>query len=343
MDCYMTSLFVQQKQRLEWVDYMKVLGMFLIIYGHIYPRLYISQTISAFFVQVFFVLSGFLCTKSYGFRELFGHLKSTITLYFVLTISTLFLCHFLWNERFSLCQYLNGILLGNVDIIHNMWFVYTLIVIRIIHNYLIRFKTLPLIAVGFCLLTLIIGGQSIRLPFALIDVVISLPFFELGYFLSKNCKDNVEKNIEHIQQHLGFYIIISAVLYASIWFSVHLNGYVNMYKSDYGNSFLLFIINSIIGIYATFIVSILIYRLFNRQKNFFKVMAYGNIFTLAFHLFLVKWAQQLIWTFCPSHFRYIIPAEIVASIIILLMFTPFNYLYYNFKHKRVKEPQPDRI
>lgn len=124
--------------------------------------------------------------------------------------------------------------------------------------------------------------------------------------------------------------------YASIWFSVHLNGYVYMYKGDYGNSFLLFIINSIIGIYATFIVSILIYRLFNRQKNFFRVMAYGNIFTLAFHLFLVKWAQQLIWTFFPSHFRYSIPAEIVASIIILLMFTPFNYLYYNFKHKRVK-------
>lgn len=272
MDNNMTPISVLNRPRLDWVDYMKVLGMFLIIYGYIYPRLYISKTIFAFFVQVFFVLSGFLCTKSYGFRDLFGHLKTTITLYFILTISTLFLCHFLWNEHFSICQYLNGILLGKVDIIHNMWFVYTLIVIRIIHNYLIRYKTLPLVAVGICMLVFIIGGQSIRLPFALTDVVISLPFFGLGYFLSKHCKDNLEKNIEHTQQHSGFYIIISAVLYASIWFSVHLNGYVNMYKSDYGNSFLLFIINSIIGIYATFIVCILIYRVFNRQK---KIQGYG--------------------------------------------------------------------
>lgn len=83
----MTTLSVLNRPRLEWVDYMKVIGMFLIIYGHIYPRLYISQTISAFFVQVFFVLSGFLCTKSYGFRELFGHLKSTISLYFITSVS----------------------------------------------------------------------------------------------------------------------------------------------------------------------------------------------------------------------------------------------------------------
>lgn len=31
----MTSLSALNRPRLEWVDYMKVLGMFLIIYGHI--------------------------------------------------------------------------------------------------------------------------------------------------------------------------------------------------------------------------------------------------------------------------------------------------------------------
>ena len=52
-----------QKQRMNWVDWMKALGMYLIVAGHFFSvgdkYLYI------FSVPVFFVISGFLNKREY--------------------------------------------------------------------------------------------------------------------------------------------------------------------------------------------------------------------------------------------------------------------------------------
>ena len=54
----MNATAVVTRPRLHWVDVMKVLGMFFIIYGHLFTYGY--QYAYAFNVPVFFVLSGFL-------------------------------------------------------------------------------------------------------------------------------------------------------------------------------------------------------------------------------------------------------------------------------------------
>ena len=47
------------KVRFYWVDWMKVIGMFLIIWGHLFPK-HSCDFIYSFNVPLFFCISGFL-------------------------------------------------------------------------------------------------------------------------------------------------------------------------------------------------------------------------------------------------------------------------------------------
>ena len=50
----------------HWVDAMKTMGMFFIIYGHLFSYGY--SYVYAFNVPVFFILSGFVLTIAYNGR-----------------------------------------------------------------------------------------------------------------------------------------------------------------------------------------------------------------------------------------------------------------------------------
>lgn len=47
------------KNRIIWIDWLKVFGIFLIIWGHMFPPM-ITDFIYSFSVPLFFITSGFL-------------------------------------------------------------------------------------------------------------------------------------------------------------------------------------------------------------------------------------------------------------------------------------------
>lgn len=56
-------------QRINWIDYAKVLGMFLVIFGHTMQQPPLQQVhigIYSFHMPLFFFLSGFLYKQSGG-------------------------------------------------------------------------------------------------------------------------------------------------------------------------------------------------------------------------------------------------------------------------------------
>ena len=322
------------KQRIDWIDYLKVVGMFFIIYGHMFPRQYISHMLSAFFVPVFFVASGYLCKNTFPFPVLIKKLRNTILLYIIICTLNFFIHKYLMHDGHTWLVFLQAVLIGNTDIIGTMWFVYTLVMIRIFHNYIIKIKHLPILVSGICFLILLIMGQSIRIPNAFLATIISLPFFEIGYYISLLYNEKLQKHIETVKTYPVLFFFISISIFFIIWLLARINNYVNFYKVDYGNNFMLFIINSLLGIYATFLLSILIMQALPKSREFFTIMSYGNIFTLGFQLFFVVWAQTFIGNYLPPHFRYTIPAEIIAAIIILLLFFPVNFIYYKWSHKQ---------
>lgn len=56
-------------KRMNWLDWMKTIGMYLIVYGH-YTS-YAHEFIYTFSVPLFFVMSGFLFKKEENIRTFF--------------------------------------------------------------------------------------------------------------------------------------------------------------------------------------------------------------------------------------------------------------------------------
>ena len=79
--------------RIVWLDSLKGLGIFLVIFGHLLPASVLTQYVYAFHVPLFFVVSGYLFDRRrYGFRQLvLRRLRTLIVPYFVFaTVSFLF-------------------------------------------------------------------------------------------------------------------------------------------------------------------------------------------------------------------------------------------------------------
>ena len=55
-------------KRLNWVDWMKVLGMYVIILGHTFPE-GLCAFIYSFSVPLFFFISGFLDKRATSWKE----------------------------------------------------------------------------------------------------------------------------------------------------------------------------------------------------------------------------------------------------------------------------------
>lgn len=118
-------------KRLLWVDYMKVIGMYLIIAGHFCTIG--NKYIYTFSVALFFCISGFLCKKE---RE---HSLFWKKLWYNLVIPMFFICilNLAWKTQSeirhntfnveSLCAYFLYLICGFHKALGPMWFVYTLI------------------------------------------------------------------------------------------------------------------------------------------------------------------------------------------------------------------------
>ena len=78
---------VQQKERIQWIDYARAIGMFLIIIGHTYQQAgFLQNLIFAVNVPIFFILSGYL-TKPQSIKRIIK--KDVYTLLIPYLVATL--------------------------------------------------------------------------------------------------------------------------------------------------------------------------------------------------------------------------------------------------------------
>ena len=68
------------RERIQWIDWMKVIGMYFIIAGHLFPKGY--TYIYIFNVPIFFIISGFLYkyenSNIYFFKKIYLNFFKTI-------------------------------------------------------------------------------------------------------------------------------------------------------------------------------------------------------------------------------------------------------------------------
>lgn len=121
-------------KRMNWLDWMKSIGMYLIVYGHFTS--YGHKFIYIFSVPLFFVISGFLFKHEVSFgnflkKNFYNLIVPMFIMVFLIQIRNELALAFRGTFDFSqVWQIFIGIFIGNQKIIGTCWFLYSLFIIK---------------------------------------------------------------------------------------------------------------------------------------------------------------------------------------------------------------------
>ena len=134
----MDGVINADKARMNWIDWMKVIGMFLIVYGHTFPQRW-SLYIYSFSVPLFFVISGFLTRRELSLRvfwkKIFFNLLLPLLIISVVSFG-------FYDSRLtgdyginSIAKFIWGVLIGAHESLMECWFIYTIILLKILYQF----------------------------------------------------------------------------------------------------------------------------------------------------------------------------------------------------------------
>lgn len=179
-------------ERIVWIDLMKVLGIYLIVVGHFFPIGY--KFIYAFSVPLFFFISGYLSKRTsinLSVRKIFYTLLLPCILLSIISKGLELLIDIYNNRNINLLnwgQWLVSVIIGEQGEINEygglggLWFVYTLILVKILFM-LLKSNMLNVIAIVFMnVLSVFISMKGFLFYSSWINVLLAYPFFIIGYW-----------------------------------------------------------------------------------------------------------------------------------------------------------------
>lgn len=315
-------------KRLIIIDYVKVIGIWLVILGHFFPGL-IKSFIFSFHVPLFFIISGFLDNKkdkSQQQKKSISNIINKLILPYLLINVINLVIHLLHTniEDLSAVFFLKwvcNIICG----IHGMnqgesligcgetWFIYTLIIIKLFsiminikkHWYILFF--LSIICAYF---QRILGVTQ---PFAINTLSLSFIFYIE--------KDHILKVIDRfnaISINRQIITIIGIVIFQ--YLAAYYNGVATIIVSDYGRFLFLFFLLGVTGTLMVLLCSqFIISRITHDSLNkVIMTLSIGTIIILGFHMHFVKLFNTFMVTYSLDRDIYCYP----FSMIILILFIP---------------------
>lgn len=312
-----------EKERKNWIDWMKTLGMLAIIWGHCFPTNF-SPFLYSFSVCAFFVISGYLVRKESSQRVFWSKLFHTLLIpYLFFSVLKAIQTVFSSDGLISLFAITTGFhSIGDVTGCGKLWFIYTLIILKIIFQYYASTASRRII-----LLVLSFAGAitysyyTDELTWAVGNALISMPFFLLGFQLKHSCcfSKMESKFLSIARWKTSIMVFMSALLtYVVSYF----NDEAWMYKGEYGNSIVLFSIAGLSGVFFLFTLSCLLNKV--RYKGC-QVISVGSIAILAYHQDInhpmLEWVRMQEWSALLSDM-----ATLLVSTITLLVFIPIIYI-----------------
>lgn len=296
-----------QCSRLHWVDFMKMMGMFFIIYGHLFSYGY--EYVYAFNVPVFFILAGFLFKEGQSrpvfWRKLWWQLLVPMIAISVFNNAYLIvndiLHHRLDSSRFLFPV---GMLAGEQHFLDVCWFVYTLVLLKVISFFVRGNRLRCLLAVAFLVAAFFVAPeiQSHGWCNAALCVLLSYPFFVIGHLV---------KTGGFAERRLPWWACVSGALFSlvALFFITKANGEVFIYSFVYGNSLSLYILGGVTGTALLFFFS----KLFDHPADWVRTLSAGSIITLGFHRYFIVFYR---------HFIDRNPLDVPVALAILLIFIP---------------------
>ena len=307
---------------------MKTIGITLIVFGHFASPHHVYAYV--FSVPLFFLISGFLSKREES-HTLFGKKiwhNLIVPMLIICTINYLYVCarHFI-SPLDGVCPdnpliFVAKLLLGINKSVTNLWFVYTLVILKIILQYLPK-RWLHCVLFAVCLATAycineyqlsLFGKPLYYTPCAITSVFVSYPFYMIGYWL-RNLREAFNKY--HTQSVSAYIILIACALI--VFYCGHNHSVVKLYICGYGDSIILFLLGGMAGSACVYIISKFLVRVkYAKVQNFNSVVSQGTILILGFHMPLVRFLR-----------RFEITSDIQAaafSILIVLLFVPIIML-----------------
>lgn len=298
--------------RITWIDRMKVIGMYFIIAGHLFPIGY--KYIYAFSVSLFFLISGFLHKRESSHLVFW----KKILFNYVIPVFCIRTIMYFWERLIytgsdiflNLFEYWTFMLKGYQNCIGACWFIYTLILIRILFQYLPYTKAHFLLFILFTCTAIYLNKQNIHRNNAILNLTVAYQPYAIGYLIKR-----FKSQFDAYQPSL-LTIVISLIISISLLFLCgKYNGNVWLYNNDYGCSIFLYIISTLCGASFVFHLS-KINKIYN--KNIILTLSIGNIVTLGFHQIFIN----LIRIYLPPlpYLSYLL------AVLILLSFYPITRL-----------------
>lgn len=293
-------------KRMNWLDWMKTIGMYLIVYGH-YTS-YAHEFIYTFSVPLFFVISSFLFKKEENLRTFFKKNFYNLILPMLLMVILVQIrknVPSILNGTFEVTkipQICLGFLMGDQKVLGACWFIYTLFVIKVILQITPISKYLHIIiSFIFSIACICLAKHEIYLQNAVVNVSLSYPFFIIGLTLKKH-KESLNNGFGRKNE---FAMFLFFILVTSI--CTYLNGNVWVYLNDYGKSFILYIIGGFCG---TAIIYMLCKWLDNVRLSAVTTISNGSIVILGLHFMFIGYTK-----ISPS-------LDFISALVLLLLFVP---------------------
>ena len=214
-----------QQERIVWLDWMKVLAILSIIWGHFFSVGY--EYLYVFSVQAFCVISGFLYKKSPDWKtcikKCFWQLfVPTVILSVIMQLEAYLRCMALGTTYdISWPWFFQWLLLGHRWCMGPCWYFYTLIVMRLIMQALPERKWVyALLFIALSAGAIVLHQQGIEVSNANVNVLVCMPMFLIGVFL---------KELKSVANNLSNYFVESVlavgagvVVYLCGWQLLHL-------------------------------------------------------------------------------------------------------------------------
>lgn len=304
--------------RLPYIDWLKVIGILLVVWGHWYPEI-CGMWIYSFHVPLFFMISGFLFRKESSYRIFIEkNVRSLVIPYFLLCLIAIIPSARMCIQHPEILGIkLLGIICGfhtlwNVSCNGAMWFVYSLIIIKILGQISGKWLNLAL-----CLLSIIFAYlynmESHGNNWSVVNSIVLYPFFVLGNI----AKGSIKEASAWIRNHRLVSIAIALLVFLSDLLLVRYNGMVWVFMGAVGKNLALFYINALA---MSFVVYVLSCCLTFRNRNM-EVVSSGTIVILALHFILIGRMRPFIDRLHFNVYGMDI-IEFCLSVLILLIFIP---------------------
>lgn len=283
------------KKRIDWIDTLRGLAMFFVIWGHCFPNIKgrVRKWIYSFHMPIFFFISGL----TYKERDIEPRdfvkkkFKDLIVPYILFNIISYIVLIIFYKkgiiEDFDYLENIIGAFYSQNEALRMpcgpSWFLTTLFLVEVGFYYLKRITkddfqlTISVIICGLISYVNSISHYQVYSPWHLESAFTGIVFYHMGYMLSKNMY-RLDNFMEHKFKAFftgGLLGLIGAII------TVY-NRRVSLNSNDYG-SIILFYISCI----CTILGLIIFVRLFMKKSVVFKNVGTRTMFYIGYHRLLL--------------------------------------------------------